>query len=108
MDNQKTFRAKYIDIPEGRPVTEVDAGTHQWVHITDPFGRSLWLDVRGIGRDDDQHLCIDVHAFRDGEPARVAPWGMEQGSRYELPETGHTTHGWNAVIMPILIMGEKA
>lgn len=51
-----------------------------------------------VGRDD-EHLCIDVHAFVDDQAARSGVFGLENGRRFEgFTETAPgRSHGWPAV-----------
>jgi hypothetical protein len=105
-ETEAEFVGKYITGSD-KPVVEIDASTPTWVHITDAAGRSLWVDIRGIGGADSEYLCIDVHPYQNNEPAKVAPWGMTRGLRHSLDFTGFTTLGHPAVDMPILIMADQ-
>lgn len=55
----------------------------------------------------DDHLCIDVFAFTDGEDATTGIFGMSNGQRWRFPVTGTTSHGWNSVHTVALLIGEQ-
>jgi hypothetical protein len=55
----------------------------------------------------DSHLCIDVHAFADGQDATSAPFGITDGSRVTLPGTGRTSHGFPALHITSVLIGEQ-
>jgi hypothetical protein len=56
----------------------------------------------------DAHLCIDVHAFADGEQATAGAFGMTTGRRHELPATGTTSRGWNSASLVAVLIGEQS
>lgn len=55
------------------------------------------------------HLCVDVRGFVGDEKARVGAFGMESGRRVEFPEedTPGTSHGWPAMSLVTLLLGEQ-
>jgi len=55
----------------------------------------------------EDHLCIDVHAFADGQDAAAGVFGMTTGRRFTLPATGQTSHGWNAARLITVLIGKQ-
>jgi hypothetical protein len=93
---------------EGHQVIEIDA-------TRDSEGRAPWLVVRhgehaAVIRPltFDDHLCVDVDAFADGEPATAGAFGMTGGHRVAFPWTGHTSHGWNSAGQVSVLIGGQA
>lgn len=90
-------------------------GQHQEMAITLPSGRKLhvWMC------DHDDHESIDVwmtdgypiHPIseRTGAPERapMGVFGMVNGTRAKLAETGHTEHGWPAVGTIVLMFDKE-
>lgn len=109
--NETEFRSNYIDAPDARRMIEagdVSYDNGPWVHV-EHKGRSLYLEVREITGETpaDDHLCIDVHAFVDGQDATTAAFGMGEGVRTVLPKTGTTSHGWPSANMIVLMVGTQ-
>jgi hypothetical protein len=59
---------------------------------------------------DNEHLCIDVHAFVDDHIARASVFGMENGARYQgFDETAPArSHGWPAVRGVTVLIGAQS
>lgn len=98
------YTARYLS--DGR-VTEVDGSR-------DDDGRSPHIVVRHgpwvmiinpLSFDD--HLCLDVHTFKDGEPITAGVFGMTTGREWHLPETGSTSHGWPSASLVSVLAGEQ-
>lgn len=53
------------------------------------------------------HLCIDVHPFVKGEDATAGAFGMTNGKRVSLPETGTKSHGWHSSGLVAVLVGEQ-
>ena len=135
--NEQEFRDTYIKpYPAGKGVTyPVDSRVVASIDLdemdsddTSPFievkagGRTLLLNPLAVKRDDDgqlPYIDVDVHAFVDGEDARTAAFGMEEGIRTPLqhrtfadgkPDTDigkATSAGWPATKMVVLLLGEQ-
>lgn len=87
----------------------------KWIKLVGENGRTLWLDCREIGgavHNDGftsaPHLCVDAHAFIDGERVTIAAWGMSNGRPQKLDSVGTTSHGHPSAAMAILIVGNQA
>lgn len=65
---------------------------------------ALVLDPMGLA----DHLDLDAFAFVKGEAATAAPWGMSNGRRSALPDTGTTSHGWPSTDGVSVLVGEQA
>ena len=97
------------------PDHQANLGQHEELAITMPSGRvfHVWLC------DHDDHESIDVwmtdgkpsHATseRTGAPERapMGVFGMVNGTRAKLHETGHTEHGWPAVSTIVLMFDKE-
>jgi hypothetical protein len=73
-------------------------------------GKTAMLHLLGIASGaPDEHLCIDVHAFVDGNQARVGVFGMEAGRRHDaFADTAPgTSHGWPATRMVAVLIGRQ-
>lgn len=116
--NLQEFTDAYIT--PGRIVAEVDAANK----IPDPDGGqdlSPFIIIRWKGRtfilnpmilgegQNGEHLCVDVHAFIDGEDAMTGVFGMSNGMRSQFPkgECPGTSHGWGAHNLIALMLGEQ-
>lgn len=55
----------------------------------------------------DDHLCLDVHPFLDGQDATAGVYGMTQGKRFTFPDTGSTSHGWASANLIAVLLGEQ-
>lgn len=53
------------------------------------------------------HLSVDVHSFVNGERATGGVFGMTNGRRFTLPETGTTSHGWESASLVAVLVGEQ-
>jgi hypothetical protein len=53
------------------------------------------------------HLCIDVHPFVSGQDAAAGVFAISGGHRIELPPTGRTSHGFPAVGIASVVIGEQ-
>lgn len=56
---------------------------------------------------DGAHLCLDVHSFARGERAVSGVFGMTEGRRATLHDTGMTSHGWSAADLAVVLVGEQ-
>lgn len=56
----------------------------------------------------DGHLCLDVHPFVDGEDSTASAFGMTEGRRVALGETGTTSHGWPSARLMSVLIGKQA
>lgn len=54
------------------------------------------------------HLDLDIHPFVDGKAATAAPWGMTNGARFALEQTGTTSHGWPSTDGVFVLVGAQA
>lgn len=54
------------------------------------------------------HLCIDVHSFKDEADATAGVFGMSDGKRFVLEHTGTTSHGWPSASLVACIIGAQA
>lgn len=86
----------------------------------DGGGNSPWVIVRH-GRyalalclmPMNDHLCVDAHAFVDGEAARTGVFGMDRGNRWVLGEAHSEplpglSHCWPAAGLVALLVGEQS
>jgi hypothetical protein len=53
------------------------------------------------------HLCIDVHAFADGQGAAAGVFTISNGKRIELPATGRTSHEFPAEEIISVVIGAQ-
>lgn len=57
------------------------------------------------------HLCVDAHAFIDGENARTGAFGMEETLRgrleFDKDKAKGTSHGWAAAKLVALLLGDQ-
>ena len=98
---------------KGRVLLDLDMDAHEG---TSPFiivrhqGRVMILNPMALP----EHLCVDAHAFVDGEDARTGVLAMEDGKRTTLeldPETGYPfglSHRWPAAKLVALLLGDQA
>lgn len=56
---------------------------------------------------DGAHLCLDVHSFAQGERIVSGVFGMTEGHRWTLADTGLTSHGWAAANLVAVLAGEQ-
>jgi hypothetical protein len=56
----------------------------------------------------EDHLCIAVHPFADGEDTTAGVFGMTEGRQHTLPDTGTTSHGWPSAHLVSVLIGEQA
>lgn len=55
----------------------------------------------------EDHLCIDIHPFTDGQDATAGAFGMSDGRRVSFPVTGTTSHGWHSAHLVTVLVGEQ-
>lgn len=55
----------------------------------------------------DEHLCLDIKAFKDGQAITASVFGMTDGREWHLPETGSTSHGWASASLISVLAGEQ-
>jgi hypothetical protein len=81
------YMAKYGRPDGDYPVIDLDTADLQrhTVIVTFAGGRKKAIvQVFGLAAgEDNEHLCLDVHAFVDDELARSSVFGLENGARYE-------------------------
>jgi len=69
------------------PVIDLDAADMQARTVLVTFGGGVTkaiVQFFGLAAQaDDEHLCIDVHAFVDNQAARSSVFGMEHGHHFE-------------------------
>ncbi len=74
-------------------------------------GRVMVLDAMALsGKDgENEHLCLDVHSFIDGQEARAGVFGMEQGARVQFPaaKTPGRSHNWPATKLVAILLGRQ-
>ena len=95
--------------PDGkRVIADVDA-------VRDGDGNSQFIIVRH-GKyamvlnplPFNDHLCLDVHPFIEGEgEATAGVFGMSKGGRESLPATGTTSHGWASARLIAVLLGNQ-
>lgn len=101
--NEKEFLTRYAD----HPVTEVtvpDSSQLSPFIVIRHGGRTVVINPLGF----DDHLSVDAHTFIDGQPATAGVFGMTEGSRWELEETGTTSHGWPSASLVTMLVGQQA
>lgn len=54
------------------------------------------------------HFCLDVHTFIDGVEVTAGVFGMSDGRRWQLPNTGTTSHGWPSASLIAVLLGKQA
>jgi hypothetical protein len=64
---------------EHTPVYELGATAEQWQTVAFRFGTFVMV-VQAMRVND--HLCLDVLSFVDGQPARSSVFGMDNGRRF--------------------------
>ena len=111
--NEAEFVKRYVDPVPERLVAYIDLDEWDREAHEDctPFievhygGRTVFLNPMGLT----DHLCIDAHAFIDGEQARVAAFGLDEGARAQFPpeDTKGKSHGWPATNLVALLIGEQ-
>jgi hypothetical protein len=109
MSDYTDFLAKYNASGE-HPVTIIDvpdsnaASSQASPFIVIRHGDKVAL-VNPIGLGD--HLSVDIHSFVAGDDATAGVFGMTKGARWELPETGTTSHKWNSAALVAVLIGEQ-
>ena len=113
----KTFD-EYLDQygrPDGRyPVIDLDTADEQRHTVIVTFAggaKKAIVQFMGLAAgDDNEHLCLDVHAFVDDAVARSSVFGMENGARYHgFAETAPgRSHGWPAVRGVTVLIGVQS
>jgi hypothetical protein len=95
----------------GTPVIEVGGAAGDRPTVVVRFGEfTAVLQLFGVAAgDEDAHLCIDVHAFAAGQPARTGVFGRENGVRYEgfRGDAPGLSHGWPALRGVSLLIGRQ-
>lgn len=56
----------------------------------------------------DDHLCIDVFPFVDGNDATAGVFGLSAGHQWQLPDTGTTSHGKPSAHTIAVLIGEQS
>lgn len=65
--------------------------------------KTVIVNPLGLG----DHLSVDIHSFVGGEDATAGVFGMSDGKRWALPETGTTSHKWNSANLIAVLVGEQ-
>jgi hypothetical protein len=100
------FMARYN--PDGtHPVTEIEVAAGD-ARDTSPF-----IVIRQGGRivvvnplPFEEYLDVDLHAFDGGRDAAMGVLGFLDGRRHTLGDTGLTRHGWPALGLVAVLVGE--
>jgi hypothetical protein len=107
--NLTDFLARY-NSDGAHPVTEIELPDRYTGQNDSPF-----IIVRSGPRTmiinpiaDSTSLYVDVHSFIDGEAATAGAFGMTEGKRVELPDTGTTSYGFASAPLIAVIVGEQA
>lgn len=104
--NLAEFLAEY-NADGSHPVTEIDvsnSGQEPSPFIVLRYGdKAVIVNPLGLG----DHLCVDIHSFVDGEDATAGVFGMSDGKRWALPETGTTSHKWNSANLIAVLVGDQ-
>jgi hypothetical protein len=97
--------------PGGYPVIDLDLADEQRHTLIVTFaGKKAIVQFLGLAAgQENEHLCIDVHAFVDDDAARSAVFGMENGARYEGfdDHAPGRSHGWPAVRGVSVLIGAQ-
>jgi hypothetical protein len=102
--NLNEFLAEY-NANEEHPVTEINVTQDD----PSPFiiirhgDKTVIVNPLGLG----DHLSVDIHSFVAGEDATAGVFGMSNGKRWALPETGTTSHKWNSANLIAVLVGEQ-
>lgn len=103
--NLADFLAEY-NPNEEHPVTEINVtqeGPSPFIIIRHG-DKTVIVNPLGLG----DHLSVDIHSFVAGEDATAGVFGMSEGKRWALPETGTTSHKWNSAALVAVLVGEQA
>jgi hypothetical protein len=109
MSDLDDFLARYNSNGE-HPVTTIDLGPEADAIHPSPFiivrsgDRAVLLNPLAFT----DHLCIDVHSFVEGDKATAGVFGMTDGKRWALPDTGATSHGWASTALVSVLVGEQS
>ena len=102
--NLPEFLAQYNG-DGSHPVTEINVDQND----PSPFivirhgDYAVIVNPMGLG----DHLCVDVHSFVNGDDATAGVFGMSKGQRWELPQTGTTSHKWNSANLIAVLVGKQ-
>jgi hypothetical protein len=108
------YMAVYGPTDGDYPVIDLDTGERRYSCLVVTFAdgaKKAVIDLYGIAAGEDaEHLCIDVHAFVDDQPARSGVFGLEDGRRFQgFEETAPgRSHGWPAVRGVSVLIGAQA
>lgn len=102
--NLADFLAEYNG-DGSHPVTEinVEQGDPSPFIIVRHGDKTVIINPLGLG----DHLSVDIHSFVAGEDATAGVFGMSDGKRWALPETGTTSHKWNSAGLIAVLVGEQ-
>jgi hypothetical protein len=103
--NLTEFLAEYNG-DGSHPVTEinVEGGNEPSPFIIIRHGdKTVIVNPLGLG----DHLSVDIHSFVAGEDATAGVFGMSNGKRWALPETGTTSHKWNSANLIAVLVGDQ-
>ncbi|WIN00018.1 hypothetical protein ACTOB_003693 [Actinoplanes oblitus] len=108
------YLARYSRPDREYPVIDLDtAGQQRYTMIVSYAGgaKKAIVQFMGLAADgDNEHLCMDVHAFVDEQVARSSVFGMENGVRYEAFDQSAPgrSHGRPAVRGVTVLVGVQA
>jgi len=116
MAETKTFR-EFLDTygrPDGQyPVVDLDSADQQRHTVIVSYAggtNKALVQFMGLAAGtDNEHLCLDVHAFVDDLEARSSVFGMENGARYAGFDqtTPGRSHGQPAVRLVAVLIGAQ-
>lgn len=114
MTNAQTFE-DFMGMYQVNDAQVFDIGPEaaEWTAVVVKAGNKVAVvQFMNVSADDPQaqHLCIDVHAFVDGEQAGASVFGMEVGRRVEgFPRgsTRKTSHGMPATPLVSVLVGAQ-
>lgn len=94
-------------------IFDVGPVAEQWPHLVVKAGdKTAVIQLMNVAADrpDEQHLCIDVHSFVDGQAARSSVFGMEVGRRLEGfsdHDSAGTSHGMPGASLTAVLIGKQ-
>jgi hypothetical protein len=107
------FLARYGRPDAVYPVVDLDSRRNQRhtviVSFADGAKKAIVQFMGLAGGEENEHLCLDVHAFVDEHVARSSVFGLEDGARYEGfgPNAPGRSHGRPAVRGVTVLIGAQ-
>jgi hypothetical protein len=108
------YVARYGRPDASYPVLDLDAADLQRHTVIVTFAggaKKAIVQFMGLAAgEDNEHLCLDVHAFVDDRVARSSVFGLDNGARYEgFDQTAPgRSHGRPAVRGVTVLIGAQA